>query len=337
MDNQGEAMSGAEPMPIGRDAEAARVSGFLGELPRGPCVLLIEGEAGIGKTTLLKQGHDTAVRPGITVLSAYPVESEVPLAFAGLADLLETVPAALVEGLPVPQRQAIRQAVVRAEPPLRSADPRTTGTAVLALLRCLARRQPVVVVVDDLPLLDTPSARALSFALRRLRLEPVGLLAAVRTNWSADPPPLATDSVPAGRVDCLRLGPLSLGAIRELLATRTTLSVGRSLLLRLHGHRGGILRSRWSWPRGLTPTCGQGCTTPSMCLIRCGGWCSSGSPDWHPGRVMCSWSPPFLRRRCCRSSALPPAIRPARTLISKRASGRVCWPGPPAESLSSIR
>ena len=239
MDNQGEAMSGAEPTPIGRDAEAARVSGFLGELPRGPRVLLIEGEAGIGKTTLLKQGHDTAVRSGITVLSAHPVESEVPLAFAGLADLLETVPAALVDGLPVPQRQAIRQAVLRAEPPLRSADPRTTGTAVLALLRCLARRQPVVVVVDDLPWLDTPSARALSFALRRLRLEPVGLLAAVRTNWSADPPPLATDSVPAGRVDCLRLGPLSLGAIRELLATRTTLSAGRSLLLRLHEASGG--------------------------------------------------------------------------------------------------
>ena len=89
----------------------------------------------------------------------------------------------------------------------------------------------MLVVVDDLQWLDTASARALSFALRRLRLEPVGLLAAVRTDWSGNLPPLATDSVPAGRVDHLRLGPLSLGAIRELLATRTTLSPGRSLLL----------------------------------------------------------------------------------------------------------
>ena len=59
-------------MPIGRDAEAARISRFLGELPRGPRVLLIEGEAGIGKTTLLKEAHDTAVRLGHTVLSAFP-------------------------------------------------------------------------------------------------------------------------------------------------------------------------------------------------------------------------------------------------------------------------
>jgi len=226
-------------MPIGRDAEAARISTFLRDVPRGPRVLLIEGEAGIGKTTLLKEGHDTAVQLGITVLSAYPVESEVPLEFAGLADLLETIPAALVDGLPGPQRQAVCQAVLRIESVQRPADPRTTATAVLTLLRALSGTHPVVVVVDDLAWLDTASACALSFALRRLRLEPVGLLAAVRTDWSGIPPPLAADSVPAGRVDRLRLGPLSLGAIRELLATQTTLSPGRSLLLRLHEASGG--------------------------------------------------------------------------------------------------
>ena len=226
-------------MPIGRDAEAARIGGFLDEVPRGPRVLLIEGEAGSGKTTLLKEGHDTAIQLGITVLSAYPVESEMPLEFAGLADLLQTVPAVLVDGLPDPQRQAVRQVVLRTESGQRPADPRTMATAVLTLLRNLSKMHPVVIVVDDLAWLDTTSARALSFALRRLRLEPVGLLAAVRTDWSGTLPPLAADGVPAERVDRLRLGPLSLGAIRELLATRTTLSPGRSLLLRLHEASGG--------------------------------------------------------------------------------------------------
>ena len=221
-------------MSIGRDAEAATISGFLGEVPRGPRVLLIEGEAGIGKTTLLKEGHDMAVELGITVLPAYPVESEAPLEFAGLADLLETIPAVLVDGLPDPQRQAVRHAVLRTESVQWSADPRTIATAVLTLLRNLSGIHPVVVVVDELAWLDTASARALSFALRRLRLEPVGLLAAVRTDWSGILSPLATDGVPAERVDRLRLGPLSLGAIRELLATRTALSPGRSLLVRLH-------------------------------------------------------------------------------------------------------
>jgi predicted ATPase len=56
-------------MPIGRDAEAARISTFLRDVPGGPRVLLIEGKAGIGKTTLLRKGHDTAVQLEITVLS----------------------------------------------------------------------------------------------------------------------------------------------------------------------------------------------------------------------------------------------------------------------------
>ena len=228
-----------EIMFIGRDAEAAKIGRFLRELSAGPRVLLIEGEAGIGKTTLLRQGQDAAVQRGITVLTAYPVESEVPLEFAGLADLLNTVPAGVFGALPVPQQQAVRQAVLRTEPLERSADPRTTATAVLTLLRSLAEEHPVVVLIDDLPCLDSPSARALSFALRRLRHEPVGLLAAVRTDWSAGSPWLATNTIPAERVDSLRLKPLSLGAIRELLATRTTLSPSRSLLLRLYETSGG--------------------------------------------------------------------------------------------------
>ncbi len=226
-------------MLIGRDAEAAKITGFLGELAGGSRVLLIEGEAGIGKTTLLRQGNATAVQLGMTVLAAFPVESEIPLEFAGLTDLLEEVPAVVIDGLPVPQQEALRQAVLRTVPPQRAADPRTTATAVFTLLRHLARKQAVLVIVDDLPWLDTASARMLSFALRRLRDEPVGLLAAVRTEWSGEPRPMATDSIPAGRVGRIRLGPLSLGATRELLVSRTSFSPNRSLLLRIHDKSGG--------------------------------------------------------------------------------------------------
>jgi len=226
-------------MSIGRDAETARVRRFLSEISRGPRVLLIKGEAGLGKTTLLGEAQDSARQLGITVLSAHPVESEMPLEFAGLADLLETVPAGLVGRLPFPQRQAIRQAVLRVEPLLPPLDPRTLSTGVLTLLRCLARKNPAALVIDDLPWLDAPSAYALSFALRRLRLEPIGLLATVRTGWSGDSPPQIIDNVPEGLVDRLTLGPLSLGAIRELLATRMALSPGRSLLVKLHDTSGG--------------------------------------------------------------------------------------------------
>lgn len=251
-------------MLVGRDAESAKISRFLGELTCGPRVLLIEGEAGIGKTTLLEEADNAAGRLGHMVLSAFPAESEASLAFAGLADLLEWVPAAAVDGLPVPQRHAVREAVLRADPPQWSTDLWSTAAAVLTLLRNLAKKCPVLVVIDDLQWLDPASARVLSFALRRLRLEPVRLLAAVRTDWSGNLPALATDSVPAGQVDHLQLRPLSLGAIRDLLATRTTSSPGRSLLLRLYEMSGGnplfalelAARTRADVPPGLPDTLG---------------------------------------------------------------------------------
>src|ERR1700685_195612 len=87
-------------MIVGRDAESAAISNFLCRLAQGPGVLLIEGEAGIGKTTLLTVARSTAAKLGYTVLSAFPSQAELPLAFAGLTDLLEWVPAAEVARLP---------------------------------------------------------------------------------------------------------------------------------------------------------------------------------------------------------------------------------------------
>jgi DNA-binding CsgD family transcriptional regulator len=226
-------------MIIGRELETARVSQFLTELEAGPRVLLIEGEVGIGKTTVLQAGHESALQRGITVLSTSPVESEVPLEFAALADLLEMVPAGLIDQLPVPQRRAIREAVLRAEVQQGATDPRTVATAVLRLLQTLARERTVLLVIDDLPWMDAESARTLSFTLRRLRQDSVGLLAAVRTDWSGDQPPMATDGLPAVRMNRLRIPPLSLDAVRELLATRTALNPSRSLLLRLNEVSGG--------------------------------------------------------------------------------------------------
>jgi DNA-binding CsgD family transcriptional regulator len=182
----------------------------------------------IGRANIARHGTRLQTR------TVVPAESELPLEFAGLADLLDGVPAAAIDGLPPPQRRAIRQAVLRAEDQSRVTDPRTTATAMFTLFRALAGRQPVVIAVDDLQWLDAPSARVLSFALRRLQFEPAGLLAAVRTGWTADPPRLATDSVPAERVNRLPVRPLDLMAIREVLATKTTLRPSRPLLLHLH-------------------------------------------------------------------------------------------------------
>jgi DNA-binding CsgD family transcriptional regulator len=225
--------------PVGRDAETAQMAAFLEMLPRGPRILLIAGEAGIGKTTLLGHCRGIAAKLGLTILSSNPIEAEMPLAFAGLSDLLDQVPEPLLDLLPGPQRRAVRQAVLRAESPADPVDQRTISTAVLGLLRRLADVHPVVLIIDDLQWLDKPSARALSFALRRLGHEPVGLVSTVRTGWPGDAEPLVLAWAREDSVTRLEVGPLSLGAMREFLMVRASLSPARPHLLRLHEASGG--------------------------------------------------------------------------------------------------
>jgi DNA-binding CsgD family transcriptional regulator len=226
-------------IPIGREAEMARIRSFLDGLSRDPRMLLLEGDAGIGKTVLLEYGRNAATQRGHHVLSARPAETEMPLAYVGLADLLEAVPQALIEDLPLPQRHAVRYAVLQEEPSQDPVDPRTTSMAVRALLRSLAGTSPVVIAVDDLQWLDPPSARILSFVLRRTQHEPLGFLATARTSWPGHQLPPIVDGAPPDKLDRVLVGPLSLGAIREILGVHLAMSPGRSLLVRLHELSGG--------------------------------------------------------------------------------------------------
>jgi DNA-binding CsgD family transcriptional regulator len=226
-------------IPLGRQAETAKIESFLAGVSGEPKLLLLEGDAGIGKTTLLEYGRNAAAELGHHVLSTSPVETEMPLAYAGLADLLETVPRTLVDTLPLPQRDALCQAVFQIEPASKPIQRRAMSIGVRTLFQNLAHTRPVIIVIDDLPWLDPPSARILSFVLRRMHREPLGLLAAARTGWSNEQLPLAVDGIPADMLGRVHLGPLSLGAIREILGTRLGTTPGRSFLVRLHEISGG--------------------------------------------------------------------------------------------------
>jgi DNA-binding CsgD family transcriptional regulator len=192
-----------------------------------PCALVISGPAGIGKTTLWEAGLDEARSQGMPVLSTRASEAEARLAFAGLIDLLDGVD---VRGLalPRPQSAALEVALRRADPEA-AAEPGALALGFLNVLRALAARRPVLVAVDDVQWLDGPSAEAVGFAARRLESEPVGFLLARRPNG---PSTVESALDPARRQVCT-VGPLSLGAIRHLLAERLGLSLPRPLLRRL--------------------------------------------------------------------------------------------------------
>ncbi|MFD0264310.1 AAA family ATPase [Kitasatospora indigofera] len=160
----------------GRGAERERIERLLDGARQGTSgVLLVHGEAGIGKTALLD--HAAARAEGGRVLRVEGIESEMELAFGGLHQLfLPVLP--LVDTLPAPQAEAVRAVFGLSGDGVR--DRFTVGLAVLTLLSEAAADGPLLCLVDDAQWLDQPSVDMLTFAARRLRAEGVVMLFAVR-------------------------------------------------------------------------------------------------------------------------------------------------------------
>jgi DNA-binding CsgD family transcriptional regulator len=160
----------------GRADECARLDALLeGARAGSGGVLVLRGEAGLGKTALLE--HAIASASGLRVLRVAGMESEMELAFAGLHQLCAPMLDRL-ERIPEPQRDALRIAFglsAGAVP-----DRFLVGLAGLSILSEAAEEQPLLCVVDDAQWLDRASAQALSFVARRMLAEPVVLLFASR-------------------------------------------------------------------------------------------------------------------------------------------------------------
>jgi DNA-binding NarL/FixJ family response regulator len=166
----------------GRDAERAQIWALLEDARASRSgVLVLRGEAGIGKSALLEDARERA--GDMHVLAARGIESESELAFASLHQLLR--PALDLAGrLPGPQAAALGGAFGLTK---RAGEDRfLISAACLTLLSELAERRPVLCVVDDVQWLDTPSADALLFVARRLEAEGIVLLLAVRDPDGSD-------------------------------------------------------------------------------------------------------------------------------------------------------
>jgi DNA-binding CsgD family transcriptional regulator len=196
------------PAPIiGRDAALARVRGLIDPVPQSSQVLLVTGEAGIGKTVLLADAAARARSAGTRVLSVTGRESESRLAFAGLHQLLRPV-LSNAAGLPGRQAQALLGAFGLAANP-GPPDPLLTSVAVLTLLSDLSERSPVLVVADDAQWIDRGSLEALAFVGSRLDAERIVLLVGAR----GQAPPRGFDR----GFSELRLEPLSAADVGLLL------------------------------------------------------------------------------------------------------------------------
>ena len=203
-----------------------------------PSALVIEGTAGIGKSTLLDAAVDAARNRSVGVLRCGPGDHESRLSFAALRDLLEHAYDETAAKLPAPQRRALAVALLREEPeaPL---DRGAVSAAFLTLLRERSRIGRVLVVVDDVQWLDRPTAAALEFAIRRLRDEPVGLVLALRSDGSGQVALGLDRALSPERMQRITLGPLSLGALQAMFRARLGRSWPRPLLRRIHENSAG--------------------------------------------------------------------------------------------------
>jgi AAA ATPase domain len=222
---------------VGRDEELAAIAAFLDGAGSGTA-LLLEGEAGIGKTTVWRAGVRAAAARGLRTLRAQPAESEAVLSFTALADLLGDVLDGVREELPSPQRRALDAALLLEDAGASSSDARAVAAAVPGVLRRVAGTGPLLVAVDDIQWLDAASADALVFAARRLDGEPVDFLLARRAG--DDPRPLGLDrAFDDARMDRIAIGPLALDALYRLLRDRLGTTLSRPTLRRVHELSGG--------------------------------------------------------------------------------------------------
>jgi predicted ATPase len=222
---------------IGREREIAAVSAFLDPGPRSPGALLVEGEAGIGKSTVWFESVRLAEARGYRVLRARPAESEAKLSYAALADIIGPAFDEAHARLPHPQELALSATLLRvtsSEP----ADPRTVATAVVGVLTELVRDQPVLVAIDDVQWVDLASRRALEFAVRRLPTQ-LQLLVTRRGEGTAEVPLELDRALPPEAFQRVVLGSLSLASLHHIVRERLGTSPTRPMIARLAEASGG--------------------------------------------------------------------------------------------------
>ncbi|MCO5995316.1 helix-turn-helix transcriptional regulator [Actinoallomurus rhizosphaericola] len=196
---------------VGRDRELARCQELLSAVGPGGQAVLIEGEAGIGKSTLVDAVVRLAAAQGFRELRCTGVQSETTYGFAGLHELFHPVLDRL-SALPDRQRQALEVALGQADGPAPSRL--MTGLAALGLLEDYSAEQPAVVVVEDAQWLDASTAQAIAFVARRLSNARVLLIVTMRTD-AAERAIEAPEGAAAGLIRSIPLAELPLGPLTE--------------------------------------------------------------------------------------------------------------------------
>lgn len=221
--------SGGVGTIIGRDEESDAVGKFLRQVRDGSSgALVVLGEAGIGKTALLRASFSAFA--GMRFVAVAGTESEQPLAYAGLQQLLSSFMEE-IGNLPIPQQAALQIAFGIESGP--APDRFLVGIAALTLLAGAARERPLVAVIDDVQWWDAESLAVLGFVGRRIEVDSLGLLVTVR----GDPAGEAPTALAGWQL--LRLAGLDRAASTKLLADQHAKGMSAAVVGKLFEGTGG--------------------------------------------------------------------------------------------------
>ena len=223
---------------VERPTESHAVADFLRSAETHPSVLVIEGEPGIGKTTLWRAATSMASERGFLVFDARAEQGGG--AYAAVADLLAGVQSDQFDLLPAVQRIALDRVLHRADdrrddPPT---DERVVASAFLALADQLTPSSPVLVAIDDAQWLDPSSRAVVAFAVRRLRGR-IGILIAERTDTTAGQGAAWLRLTSLLGVQRIRLGPFETSGLRAVLAGNLGRTFSRTAMTRIAELSGG--------------------------------------------------------------------------------------------------
>jgi DNA-binding CsgD family transcriptional regulator len=231
-------MDGVSVGVVGRSAEFRAIADFLGSVNDQPAGLLVEGEAGIGKTTLWLAALEQARQRGFHVLSARAWEAESVLAYGTVTDLLGDVDAEILAGLPAVQRVAVDRVLLHDVGGGPLTDQQVVAAALMTVVATLASQAPVLIAIDDVQWLDPSSRAVVSFVARRLRGR-VCLIATARTEPDRESVLSWLQLGTPDGISRMNVGPLSLGGVHELLSARLGRAFPRPTMVRIADVSGG--------------------------------------------------------------------------------------------------
>jgi hypothetical protein len=233
---------------IGREHEIGIVDGLVHDAKDHGAALVVTGEAGIGKSSLLARARGQATDRGMLVLTTTGLQSETHFPFAGLHLLLRPIFAG-VDELPTPQHAALLSAFGMTE--ATAPDQFLIGLAALSLLGDAATDSALLVLVEDAQWLDRATCDVLTFVARRLEAEPIVALIAVREGYES---PFLEARLPELRL--MRLDQTSADALLDMQAPDLAPAIRQQLLDEAAGNPLALVEL----PRGLgfgEPTVGS--------------------------------------------------------------------------------